>query len=197
MIMERLAAWLMEFAGPHLEKELAATKQRWIAPLQGRVLELGPGFGANLPYLRHTQWTGLEPSSKMREGLLKRGAPGPLLSGVAEAIPLPDASVDAVVSTLVLCSVRDPAQVLAEIRRVLKPTGSFVYIEHVASATLAGRCVQQMLRPACGLIGCHPVRPTGQLIAQAGFAHIQEEPLPVRCMSFLPHIVGRASHSLR
>ena len=197
MIMERLAAWLMEFGGPHLEKHLAAAKRRWIAPLQGRVLELGPGLGSNLPYLRHTQWTGLEPSAAMRDGLLKRGAPGPLLSGVAEAIPLADASVDAVVSTLVLCSVENPVQVLAEIRRVLKPTGSFVYIEHVASATFAGRCVQQMLRPACGLIGCHPVRPTGQWIGQAGFAQVQEEPLAVRGLSFLPHIVGRASQNGR
>ena len=195
--MERLAAWVMEFGGPHLEKELAATKQRWIAPLQGRVLELGPGLGANLPYLRHTQWTGLEPSAAMRERLLKRGAPGPVLSGVAEAIPLPDGSVDAVVSTLVLCSVRDPVRVLAEIRRVLKPGGSFVYIEHVASARLGGRCLQHLLRPACGLIGCHPVRHTGQWIAQAGFAQVQEEPLSVRGMSFLPHIVGRASQSVR
>ena len=197
MIMERLAAWVMEFGGPHLEKELAATKQLWIAPLRGRVLELGPGLGANLPYLRHTQWTGLEPSAAMREGLLKRGAPGPLLSGVAEAIPLPDASVDAVVGTLVLCSVRDAVKVLAEIRRVLKPGGSFVYIEHVASARLVGRCLQHLLRPACGLIGCHPLRPTGQLIANAGFARVQEEPLAVRGMSFLPHIVGRASQSVR
>ena len=197
MIMERLAAWVMEFGGPHLEKELASTKQRWIAPLRGRVLELGPGLGANLPYLRHTQWTGLEPSAAMREGLLKRGAPGPLLSGVAEAIPLPDASVDAVVSTLVLCSVRDLVQVLAEIRRVLKPGGSFVYIEHVAAPSTGGRCIQHLLRPVCGLIGCHPVRPTGQWIAQAGFARVQEEPLAVRGMSFLPHIVGRASQSVR
>ena len=197
MIMERLAAWVMEFGGPHLEKELAATKQRWIAPLRGRVLELGPGLGANLPYLRHTQWTGLEPSAAMRERLLKRGAPGPLLSGVAEAIPLPDASVDAVVGTLVLCSVRDAVKVLAEIRRVLKPGGSFVYIEHVAAPSTGGRCIQHLLRPACGLIGCCPLRPTGQLIAQAGFARVQEEPLTVRGMSFLPHIVGRASHSVR
>ena len=197
MIMERLAAWAMEIGGRHLEKELAATKQHWIAPLRGRVLELGPGLGANLPYLRHTPWTGLEPSAAMRERLLKRDAPGPLLSGVAEAIPLPDGSVDAVVGTLVLCSVRDPVQVLTEIRRVLKPGGSFVYIEHVASARLVGRCLQHLLRPACGLIGCHPVRPTGQWIAQAGFAQVQEEPLAVRGMSFLPHIVGRASQSVR
>ena len=197
MIMERLAAWVMEFGGRHLENELAAAKLRWIAPLQGRVLELGPGLGTNLPYLRHTQWTGLEPSAAMREGLLKRGAPGPLLSGVAEAIPLPDGSVDAVVSTLVLCSVRDPVRVLAEVRRVLKPGGSFVYIEHVAAPSTGGRCIQHLLRPACGLIGCHPVRPTGQWIAQAGFARVQEEPLAVRGMSFLPHIVGRASQSVR
>jgi len=196
MIMERLAAWAMERFGERIEKELAAAKRQWIAPLRGRVLELGPGLGTNLPYLTNAHWTGLEPSQAMREGLQKRGAPGPLLAGSAEAIPLPDASLDAVVSTLVLCSVDDPARVLTEVRRVLKPNGTFVYIEHVAAPTAGRLCLQHLLRPACALLGCHPTRRTGDMIAQAGFDRILQEDLPVRGGLLLPHIVGRASQGL-
>ena len=196
MIMERLAAWAMKSAGPYLEKQLAPAKERWIAPLRGRVLELGPGLGTNLPYLAQVHWTGLEPNAAMRASLLANGAPGPVLNGMAERIPLPDASLDAVVCTLVLCSVQDPARVLAEVRRVLKPRGVFVFLEHVAATTRGRRAMQHLLRPACGLIGCHPVRPTGELIARAGFAEVVQEPYPMSGMALLPHIVGRASQSI-
>lgn len=196
MIMERLAAWAMQSVGPYLEKELAPAKERWISPLRGKVLELGPGLGTNLPYLAQADWTGLEPNSAMRAALLAKSVHGPVLDAQAERIPLPDASFDAVVCTLVLCSVRDPARVLAEVRRVLKPKGVFVFLEHVASATGGRRAVQHLLRPACGLIGCHPVRPTGELIARAGFAEVVQEPYPMRGMALLPHIVGRASQSI-
>ncbi len=196
-MQERLAVWVMERCGAHLERELAGAKLEWIAPLRGKVLELGPGLGSNLPYLREAHWTGLEPSAAMREGLLKRGAPGPLLAGSAEEIPLPDSSLDAVVSTLVLCSVRDPEKVLAEVRRVLKPGGSFVYLEHVAADGLAARCAQHLLRPVCGLLGCNPVRRTGGTIARAGFDEVEQRVWPMRGSNLLPHIVGRAQQGLR
>ncbi|MBY0505858.1 MAG: class I SAM-dependent methyltransferase [Bryobacteraceae bacterium] len=193
--MERLAAHTMRAAGPYLEKQLAPAKRRWLLPLRGDVLELGPGLGTNLPYLAQTQWTGLEPSAAMRDALRARGVPGSLLDGAAECIPLADASCDAVVATLVLCSVDDPRRVLAEIRRVLRPGGVFVYIEHVAAARAGLRAAQHLLRPVCSLIGCHPVRDTGQTIAQAGFACVEQEAYPVPGMAILPHIVGKASQT--
>jgi SAM-dependent methyltransferase len=190
--MERLAAWVLEKRGDEVEKQLAEAKRQWIAPIRGRVLELGPGLGTNLPYLTQAQWTGLEPSPIMRAKLQQRGTPGPVIAGSAEGLPFPDASFDVVLTTLVLCSVRDAIKTLAEIRRVLKPNGAFVYIEHVAAATLGTRCVQQLLRPACALIGCHPVRQTGKTIANAGFSAIEQVDFEVKGMSLLPHIAGRA-----
>jgi ubiquinone/menaquinone biosynthesis C-methylase UbiE len=111
-------------------------------------------------------------------------------------MPFPNNSFDAVVATLVLCSVRDPVRVLKEIRRVLKPTGSFVFIEHVAAEEYGKRVAQQVLRPVCGLIGCNPTRPTGRLIAEAGFARVEQQDWPAAGMAWLPHIVGKASQSI-
>ena len=189
---ERLAAWAMKAGGKQVEADLADAKQKWLAPLRGRVLEIGPGLGTNLPYLQHCNWTGIEPSPAMRHALAQRGVPGPLLAGAAEDIPLPDSSVDAVVGTLVLCSVENPQQAIHEIRRVLKPGGRFVYIEHVAAARITPCYLQHLLRPACYLIGCHPTRNTGQFIAQAGFTQVEQEAWPTPKSWLLPHIAGQA-----
>jgi SAM-dependent methyltransferase len=190
--MERLAAWVLEKRGEEIEKQLGEAKRRWLSPVRGRVLELGPGLGTNFPYLEGTEWTGVEPSGLLREKLTARGTPGPLLEGAAEAIPFPNESFDAVVTTLVLCSVREPAKAVAEIRRVLKPGGAYTFIEHVAADTFGKRCLQQMLRPCCCLLGCHPMRRTGETIARGGFSRVDQVNWPVPGMSLLPHIAGRA-----
>jgi ubiquinone/menaquinone biosynthesis C-methylase UbiE len=109
-----------------------------ISALRGTVLELGAGDGANFEELAPSvRWIGLEPSASARREL-QRNAIGhghterPLAAG-AENIPLDDASVDAVFSTFVLCSVDDLDRVLREVRRVLKPGGTALFIDHVAA----------------------------------------------------------------
>jgi SAM-dependent methyltransferase len=97
-----------------------AVKHSLFADLRGTVLEIGAGKGANFGLLPgQVRWVGLEPGRRRRR--LAQGRPGLVLAGVGERIPLRDHSVDAVVSTIVLCSVRDQDQVLAEVRRVLRP----------------------------------------------------------------------------
>lgn len=115
--------------------------------------------------------------------------------GVAERLPLPDESVDAVVSSLVLCTVGDLDATLREIRRVLKPGGRFVFIEHVAAP--AGtwlRRVQRLVRWPQGVIadGCRPDRETWRAIEAAGFSHVVtcHDRLPVPVVG--PHIMGLA-----
>ena len=101
-----------------------------------------------------------------------------LHEGRAEALPLPDASADAVLSTLVLCSVDDVAQTLAEVHRVLRPGGRFYFLEHVAArAGSTRRRAQRLLKPAwCRLAdGCRPDQDTSALIQQADFAEVQLE----------------------
>ena len=93
--------------------------------------------------------------------------------GVAEALPLPTSSADAVVCTLTLCSVLDPAAAVAEIRRVLKPGGSFVFVEHVLSEDDDALRAQQVALDGLQAKladGCHLNRRTLQTIQSAGFA---------------------------
>src|SRR5439155_26769491 len=128
-------------------------KRALLGTLHGTVLEIGPGTGANLPYYPpDIQWVGVEPNPYMHPYLQKeagrRGLRADLRTGVAERLPLPDESVDAVVSTLALCSVADLPQVLREVRRVLRPGGRFIFIEHVASPPGTRlRRLQNLVRP--------------------------------------------------
>jgi SAM-dependent methyltransferase len=131
----------------------------------------------------------------LRATAAEHGLAVDLRLGQAEALPAADASLDAVVSTLVLCSVHDLQRTLAEVHRVLRPGGRFLFVEHVAAPEGSRlRIVQDLIRPPWQLFsdGCHPNRETGHAIEQAGFAEVQYElftlPLPV----IGPHIAGYA-----
>lgn len=125
---------------PHLvnlsmrNRQLAPYRERVLAHATGRVLDVGIGSGVNLPLYtdRSTEIFGLEPHPtllKMAAGKKTR-VPAKLIEGSAESIPLEDASVDTVVTTWTLCTIPDVAKALAEMRRVLKPDGQFLFVEH-------------------------------------------------------------------
>ncbi|NYI70543.1 ubiquinone/menaquinone biosynthesis C-methylase UbiE [Naumannella cuiyingiana] len=141
-------------------------RDRAVAALRGRVLELGAGRGANFARLAPgIAWIGLEPNRRLRDRLAVRarasGHPAAPLAARAEAVPLPDASVDAVLATTVLCSVDEVARALAEAYRVLRPGGRVVLAEHGAAPRgTAARTLQRLLRPATRLLdhGCDPLR---------------------------------------
>ena len=198
----RWFAWLLSH-GEGFDRDLYGDlKRALLGGLTGCVVEIGPGAGVNLPYFGPgVRWVGVEPNvhfhDRLRRAAARHGVEAEVLGGVAEHLPVADASVDTVVSTLVLCSVDDLDAVLAEVRRVLKPGGTFVFIEHVAAPVNSLlRRVQRIVKPAWGLIadGCRPDRETGERIEQAGFSDVQFErfdaamPLPV----VRPHIVGTA-----
>jgi ubiquinone/menaquinone biosynthesis C-methylase UbiE len=160
---------------------LGEKRRELLADLHGHVVEIGAGTGANLDHVPDTVElvTLLEPSPPMATRLRARvadRAPSSartditVLEAPAEALPLPDASADAVVSTLVLCSVSDLDRALAEIRRVLRPGGGLVLIEHVAADGQLGT-VQRLLAPAWEVAarGCRLDRDTGRSTAEAGF----------------------------
>jgi ubiquinone/menaquinone biosynthesis C-methylase UbiE len=157
-----------------------ALKDRLIADVSGTVLEIGAGRGRNLPkYSRGVRWIGLEPDEKRCRQLGKLaesfGQHEPVLCSGAEAIPLPDNSVDAVVATVVLCSVDQPAQVLSEVQRVLRPGGVFVFFEHViAPPGTWFRRFQHFAAPFSRRFdhGCDPTRETWHDIEAAGFAKL-------------------------
>lgn len=145
-------------------------KRGLIGGLRGRVLEIGAGRGVNFGMLHSdVDWVGLEPRRGRRRQL--RGD-RVVIDGFAEAIPLPDASVDAVLCTTVLCSVRSQEQALAEVTRVLRSGGRFVFFEHVAAPRGTWRYRWQTLMAPCSRVadaGCDPSRETWGAIESAGF----------------------------
>lgn len=153
-------------------------KQSLFHDLPPTVVELGPGVGANLRYLpAGTRLIAVEPSPAMHARLRARAARAridlDLHTTVAERLDLPDGSVDAVISSLVLCTVTDPARVVSEVHRILRPTGRYAFLEHVAAAEgTALRSLQRAVRRpwAWAFEGCDCERDLRAVIEAAGFA---------------------------
>lgn len=166
--------------------------------LPGRVLEVGPGPGVNLAYLPPgLVYLVLEPNPfypLLEAAARERGVHLTLVPGSAEAIPLPEASVDLVVGTLVLCSVREPGRAVAEVRRVLRPGGVYLFVEHVAAPpSTPSRLLQGMATPLFSLLGdgCHPNRDPLPFLLEA-FARVEVERLDLPLPVVGPHLMGLA-----
>jgi len=150
-----------------------------LAGLAGEVLEIGAGTGANLPHYPAavTRLVLTEPDrhmlARLRERATREARRGVELRGApSDALAFPAASFDAVVSTLVLCSVTDLDSTLREVLRVLRPGGAFVFLEHVAAEDRPSRLLwQQRVEPFWKHIAgnCHLTRRTGAAIRRAGF----------------------------
>jgi len=199
-IFKRLFAYEMSTTDARSEEYYGPRKRALLGNLHGTVLEIGPGTGPNLPYYaKDVTWIGIEPNPAMFPYLQKEaarlGLKVDLRDGQAEHLNAADNSVDAVVSTLVMCSVRDQAQVLKEVLRVLKPGGRFVFIEHVAAPAHTGRRRwQRIIRPAWQTFadGCQPDRETWRNIERAGFSSVQLEHFHIPVPVIGPHIAGVA-----
>jgi ubiquinone/menaquinone biosynthesis C-methylase UbiE len=152
-------------------------RARLLASARGKVLEIGAGTGANLPLYGPNveSLTVTEPEAPMARRLAKQlreqSRAADLVEASAEQLPLPDGQFDTVVSTLVLCTVPDPLRALREVRRVLKPGGQFLFIEHVRSDDPKLAKWQDRLHGINRVIahGCNCNRATLDVIRQAGF----------------------------
>ncbi len=182
------------------EKFLAKYRPYVAGEADGTVLEVGAGTGANFSYfMKATKVIATEPDHYMLERARKRlnelGLEQVELAQYpAEQLPFEDASFDHVVSSMVFCSVNEPERALAEIRRVLKPGGSFRFIEHVRSQNALGGRLQDLVQPIWSWFGagCHPNRRTLETIKGAGF---QVEYLQRLRHSIVPVVVGVARPS--
>jgi ubiquinone/menaquinone biosynthesis C-methylase UbiE len=156
----------------------SAYRRRVIPAAQGRVLEIGVGSGLNFPLygVAATRVIGLDPSRKllaMAATAPQTGRPAAIdvMEGSAEAIPLKDKSIDSVVTTWTLCTIPDVRAALGEMRRVLRPSGHLLFVEHGRSPDEKVRRWQDRLTPFWKHVsgGCHLNRGIGELLEQSGF----------------------------
>jgi SAM-dependent methyltransferase len=158
-------------------------RRRVLGAAEGRVLEIGIGSGLNLPHYpgRVKEVIGLDPSARLavmaRQAASGVAFPVTVIEESAEKIALEPGSVDTVVSTWTLCSIPDAGQALSEMRRVLKPGGQLLFVEHGLSPDRSVRRWQRILTPIwkCCAGGCHLDRPIARLIESAGFRCIALE----------------------
>ncbi|MCV7213672.1 class I SAM-dependent methyltransferase [Mycobacterium crocinum] len=163
--------WLGELVG------MRRRRRALVADAVGRVVEIGAGTGLNVRHYPDSidELVLTEPEPGMRRKLARRlkrvGRTANIVDASALHLPFADASVDTVVSTLVLCTVPDPEGALREIHRVLRPGGQLLFIEHIrASSRFLAAYQDVMLRPWRGFAGgCVCNRPTLELMHSCGF----------------------------
>lgn len=198
----RFNAAFFRVMDPYIEWNLRGRKQGVFSGLPREVVEIGPGVGANVRYLpAGSTLIAIEPNPYMhgplRDTAHRYGVRLDLRERMAEQTGLPDGSADSVISSLVLCSVQDPAAVLAEIRRILRPGGTFRFLEHVvAGEATPTRAAQRLLRRPWAWIfeGCSCERDLEQCVRAAGFESVTIDRYRVHT-PFLPfntHIAGIA-----
>jgi ubiquinone/menaquinone biosynthesis C-methylase UbiE len=159
------------------QRQLAKYRREVVAAASGRVLEVGVGSGLNFPqYGKEVEVVfGIDPSPRLlaiaRQRAAAAGIHADLLLGSATAIPLADNTVDTVVMTWTLCSIPNPLVALREMRRVLKPGGKLLFVEHGLSPEPGVERWQHRLTPVWRHIagGCHLDRKMDDLIRSAGF----------------------------
>ncbi len=199
-------AWLR--LAPRMDRSATTREHRaaLLAGLSGRVCEVGAGSGSNFAHYPSsvTEVLAVEPEPLLRAaaqrtaGRIAAGGAGPAITvvgGTAEQLPAADGSFDAVVASLVLCSVDDQRRALGEMHRVLRPRGELVLYEHVRSARPAMAFAQDCVTPLWARLagGCHPGRDTLRAVEAAGFDVVR-----ARSIVFpqqppgLPHVLATA-----
>lgn len=180
-------------------------REAWVPKAQGRVLEIGIGSGLNLPYYsREVQKIfGVDPSFELER--IARGRVGPespevefLCQRADERLPFDDASMDTLVMTWTLCSIPNPGRALEEMRRVLRPDGRLIFIEHGRAPDARIARWQDRLTPFWERFtsGCHLNRKADELIQDAGFeiTDLKTSYLPgPRIMTYTYEGLARAS----
>jgi ubiquinone/menaquinone biosynthesis C-methylase UbiE len=160
--------------GPLNRFVIGKWRQELVAPLGGTVLEIGVGTGLNLDYYGSVaRVTGIEPERAVIPVARMRAARRGYCLGVADAQALPFnmASFDAAVSTLVFCSLPDPARVLDELRRILRPGAKLLQLEHTRTGRPRVDVVLDQWAPAWHRIsgGCHINRDVAAILATSGW----------------------------
>ena len=193
-------AWFMARSDGNYDAFVEGRKRDLLSGLSGTLVEIGSGTGPNLRYLpAELRVVAVEPNPFMHPHLLReargRGRLVHLIRGDAGALPFPDESVEAVLSTLVLCSLKSLDHALMEIHRILRPGGRFIFMEHVGAPQGSWlRRVQRWVKPVWRAVGdgCEPDRDTDRNLLEAGFREVRLERFDVPLPVVSPHIAGVA-----
>lgn len=201
----RFAGMYMKAAARAERRGADEHRRQLLAGLRGTVVEVGAGHGLNFSYYPDTatRVIAIEPEATLRAEAQRAAADAPVpvevRGGLADALPVEDGEADAVVTSLVLCSVPDQARALAEARRVLRPGGELRFYEHVIPTCQPRRALLQALDrsglwPAIAG-GCHPARDTTAAIQEAGFDIERIDRImfaPSRIEPRIPFVLGAA-----
>ncbi|MFF7643884.1 methyltransferase domain-containing protein [Streptomyces canus] len=199
----RFARQYLKIAAGADRRGAAEHRRRLLDGLTGRVLEVGAGQGRNFRHYPDSvnEVVALEPDDTLRTAAEQAAASAPVrvtvVAGEAGQLPGKDSAFDAVIASLVLCSVGDPPAALAETARVLRPGGQLRFYEHVRSprpwAARLEDAITPLWRRAAG--GCHPNRDTEAAIRAAGFTIEQIDRFGFSFAALAPntlHILGTA-----
>jgi len=182
-ILGPVNSWLFKKLSGYMDHLFGQSKRKLFESHPKTVVEIGPGAGANMRYLDEgTRLIAIEPNKYMhanlRKSATKYGIELEIKTISGEAIDLPDACCEFVVGTLVLCSVENPMLCINQIIRILKPSGVFVFLEHVkAEDNMFLTLIQKVLHKPWHWFfeGCHTNRDTRRLLQNAGFSSLQLE----------------------
>jgi SAM-dependent methyltransferase len=201
-IRERSFALVWSKMSPSADEEISQQKKEIFGDLPERVVEIGPGYGSNFAYYDPgTTVVAFEPNRFMHDALREAAVEHQIdldlrESGLAEA-SLPDASEDAVVSTLVLCSIPDRGDTVAEVRRILRPGGRLYFVEHVAGKPRTARARwQRIVRQPWRFLGggCDVLADTHERLEAARFSELELQRADVgpKVSPTRPHVWGIA-----
>ncbi len=193
-------ARLYDFVLSFIERRgLAHRRVSLLQKADGDVLEIGAGTGLNFDfYPPSARVVAIEPDPAMARRAIERALSARASVNVfqldAQGLPVEDESVDVVVGTLVMCTIADPSRALTEMRRVLRPGGRYLFIEHVRSESPRLARWQDRLERPWGLVagGCHPNRRTVDLIRASGFKVTELDRFELGLPLTKPHVAGSA-----
>jgi SAM-dependent methyltransferase len=201
-IRSTFTSWLLAAVEGTVEHHQGTARSALFGSARGTVVDLGSGNGATFRHLPHDiELHAVEPNprfhARLRRTAARQGRDVVVHTVPGEAIDLPDGTADTVVCSWVLCTVADPSVVLAEIRRILRPGGRLLVVEHVAApAGTATAAVQRLLsRPWRWLFeGCNLRRDTETAIRDAGFRDVRLEVVTMRgpAIPMRPQLIGSA-----
>ncbi|MGW9684575.1 class I SAM-dependent methyltransferase [Flagellimonas sp. 2504JD1-5] len=179
-ILGPINSWMFKTLSGYMDCLFGKSKRTLFKNHPKTVVEIGPGAGANMRYLKKgTRLIAVEPNIHMHKNLKKSaqkyGIDLEIKTIVGESIDLPDNSIDFVICTLVMCTVSDPVKCIEQIKRILKPSGVFVFIEHVkAKKNTVLELIQNLTHQPWHWFfeGCNTNRDTKSLLESAGFSSL-------------------------